>query len=162
MNKGDEPRIPIGTIMHFFDIDSLILDTDIPIKTTDLGGVIDNGKGWYICNGQTTTDLLSNKQTPNLIGENHFLRGSLEQGIVTEEGGEETHVITEAEMPAHYHRVTIWFNPDSHGADLHGGNYNHIVHDNLSYVDGGSAGSNQTHENLPPFQNCMFIIKLSE
>ena len=62
--------------------------------------------------------------------------------------GEETHVLTEAELPAHTHTVTIGNQNDSsttyaEGQSVNGGTFNT-----------GSVGSGTAHNNLPPAYVC--------
>lgn len=66
-------------------------------------------------------------------------------------GGEETHVLTEAEIPAHVHTGGATYagsNTITSGASQHGATTNT-----------GTTGSDTAHENMPPYGVLTYIIK---
>lgn len=70
--------------------------------------------------------------------------GQTEFDTVEETGGEKTHVLTEAEMPAHTHSVGLTTNGDQDGSGSNGATYG-------SGMNTGSAGSGTAHNNLQPY-----------
>jgi microcystin-dependent protein len=144
-------------------------------------------KGWAVCNGQ----LLPISQNQALFallgtmyggnGQNNFALPNLQgrapvhvgQGFIQgQAGGEVTHTLTAAEMPAHTHNVpaSTEVPPDANTvaaasvvataplnlyAPFVAGN---AVAMNPSVI--GTAGGGQAHQNLQPFLTLMFCIAL--
>lgn len=106
------------------------------------------------CNGQVLDDaesLLDGETIPDLNGDNRFVRGNATSGA---EGGEETHVLTIAEMPSHNHQFPIHY---FDGA----GNYAAVANLNKrTDVTTTSTGSGNAHENRPPFHNVVWVIRI--
>ena len=116
-------------------------------------GTVNNvPSGWVLCNGQNNT--------PNLSGR--FILGY--GGTYTtlkETGGEETHTLSEAEMPSHSHtaRARGSWGEDGYHNWLIGGGYIHNDGSTLYNVI-NDAGSSQPHNNMPPYFVLAYIMKL--
>ena len=104
--------------------------------------------GFALCDGKNGTPDLRDR----------FLVGAGKSYKLSDTGGENTHVLTIAEMPKHEH--TIY-------SGLYGSNIYSISCDGSSY--GGTlrdkhltqpAGGNQPHENRPPYYALHYIMKL--
>ena len=120
----------------------------------------------YGGNGQTTF------QIPDMRGRipNHFGSGF----ILGQRGGEQSHTITQSEMPAHNHFVTASdrvpvvndpnATPDPAGAYF--GRSTHPAYHspvNLTAMNAfslGSIGGSQAHNNMAPFLTLNFIVAL--
>lgn len=83
--------------------------------------------GWVLCDG--------NNGTPNLIAK--FVRGAPDGDDSGVTGGEDTHVLTEAELANHDHS----FSESTHS---------HITHD-FPPLDSQSGWDNQTRDFVGPF-----------
>lgn len=99
--------------------------------------------GWYLCDG--------NNSTPNLL--NRFIVGATSTYAVGATGGEATHVLTEAEMPAHTH--SFGTNVNSGSGYAKGGGLN--ADTPTSGI--GTTGSGAAHNNLPPYYALCFVMK---
>ncbi len=111
--------------------------------------------GWVECDGTVLSDSDSpfNGETlPDLNVTQRFLRGSDTSGTT---GGEDTHVLTEAEMPDHNHSYTRPTDSSNMGS---GSNYN------VSGLDGGGTtggkGGDGAHENKPAFYEVVMIMRI--
>ena len=101
----------------------------------------------------------SNTSPASLFGgnwekiQNRFLYGSGGSYGVGNTGGEESHVLSMNEMPAHNHSgiSTKWQSWASHGPTCgpEGGS-NFIVNNNGSFTTNNSGGG-QAHNNMPPY-----------
>ncbi len=125
--------------------------------------------GWHECDGSVLSDAASvyNGQTlPNLNGSNYFLRGNSTSGGT---GGEDTHTLTTAEMPAHTHTGpahthTVVSGGTGIGSQI--GAYGPItltgtINTGSSGTDAtGSAGGGTAHENKPPYYNVVWIMRI--
>lgn len=69
-------------------------------------------------------------------------------------GGEKTHALTIAEMPAHSHKVPVFARGSASG-NAHGHPDDWI--DDRRTVDSFSVGGNQPHNNMPPYRIIKFI-----
>lgn len=104
--------------------------------------------GWALCDGQDGR--------PDLRGK--FVLGAGTEYAVGDTGGEEKHVLTVGEMPAHGHNARAVNAPGT-------------VYDNLiqGLSSGGTilqspvtiAGSSQPHNNMPPYYALCYIIKVT-
>lgn len=110
--------------------------------------------GWAECNGQVISDsdsVFNGATIPNLNasggGTQRFLRGSTTSGST---GGEDTHVLTVAELAAHTHTIGQ--------AGVGGGNA--IQPGDSGTTTTGSTGSNTAHENRPPYYEAVWIIRI--
>jgi len=120
------------------------------------------GTTFGIGDGSTTFNL------PDLQTDNRFVRGATNDAGVGDTGGETTHVISEAELPAHSHAISP--NPHTHGipkgtssgfgieppdTSSTGGGVSNV---NTTSLSSASVGSGTAHENKPPFVDCHYII----
>ena len=145
-------------------------------------------RGWALCNGQLLpinqnqalfallgTTYGGNGQTnfalPNMRGRVpiHFGAGYT-QG---QAGGEESHTVTQAEMPQHTHLVTISRDSDNDNGTSPAANYLGTTADNSQIYFTGAAdsamsgtapttntGGSQPHENRQPFLALTVCIAL--
>ena len=131
-------------------------------------------KGWAICDGNPHGTIT----TPDLRG--FFIVGASTSGSgdysLGSTGGEETHALTELEMPSHSHGVTDPGHTHSYeGADNHSGDdggsdstyddYTSQTGANktgitLDYTGGNDGGETDPHENRPPFKAVYYIMKI--
>jgi microcystin-dependent protein len=107
-------------------------------------------EGWAICDGT--------KGTPDLRGRFVMMAADTPAPVaggtihpVRQIGGEETHVVTIAEMPSHTH-------PGA-GTDLTGHNYNSYKTVAWSGTS-GATGGNQPHNTMPPFYSLIYIMRI--
>lgn len=134
--------------------------------------------GWLEANGQavsrtTWADLFAVYGTQHGAGDgsttfnvyNHkgrvavgFDASQSEFDTIGETGGEKTHVLTVAEMPAHTHTTDINFNLINSRAN---GSETYNV-DSAASSPTGSTGGGGAHNNLQPYVTSRFIIKARE
>ena len=126
------------------------------------GQIIDIPNGWYLCNG--------NNGTPNLV--DRFIVGAGNSYAVGATGGEATHVLSLAEMPAHNHGAvgdhshTYYRAYAASGVCGGGGQYQPFSQIPAEWTGGAGGhthstqGSNTAHENRPPYYALAFIMKL--
>jgi microcystin-dependent protein len=139
---------------------TVYLNTDIPL----LAPVLNNAFGGVAGTSNAVPDLRSRFPIGYQAG------GTLPVGTM---GGEATHVLTTAEMPAHAHTITdpghvhtIVDNmaPGSHFDSAGGGALQHddVDQDTLSALTGitiNNTGGGGSHNNMPPYLGLNFIIK---
>ncbi|TCV89021.1 phage tail protein [Sulfurirhabdus autotrophica] len=139
-------------------------------------------KGWAMCNGQLLpinqnqalfallgTQYGGNGQTtfalPDLRGRSpiHTAAGFV-QG---QTGGEEAHLLTSAEIPAHTHAQgsaaqATGANPANNvlAAKPRRGSNVYASTANVALAGQGSAGGNQSHGNMQPYLTLNFVIAL--
>ena len=95
------------------------------------------------CDGSTISDLdspLNGVTIPDLNGDNRFLRGNASSGAT---GGAATVTLSQGNLPAN---VVL---SDSGGASAPGG-----------IGSWGGSGGGTSHENLPPWYNVVWIIRI--
>jgi microcystin-dependent protein len=116
--------------------------------------------GWALCDG--------NNGTPDLRGR--FVVGydgtNTDYNARAKTGGEKTHTLTTAEMPAHTHSVDDRFDSDStsYYTGIYGGTDDEGSGDGVDRgyrtVSTTSTGSGGAHENRPPYFVLAYIMKL--
>ena len=140
-------------------------------------------RGWAFCDGRLLPiaqnqplylilgtayggDGVTNFALPDLRGRAPIGTG---QGFTRgNQGGEERHALTEAEIPAHTHYATGTLNGANQASPA--GNYWATVTEGLygsaapnaafNNAANGVTGGGQSHENMPPFLTLNFIIAL--
>lgn len=109
------------------------------------------------CDGSVLSDAtspLNGVTIPDLNGDNRFMRGSTTSGAT---GGEDTHVLTDAEMPNHTHgigRASGNSVTTNYGRALNG--FTSLSGDIVT----SSAGSGAAHENRPPYYEIVWIMRI--
>jgi microcystin-dependent protein len=140
-------------------------------------------RGWATCDGQILP-INTNQSLYSLLGTTYGgdgrtsfglpdLRGRVAFGVgnganLGVKGGEETHSLTTAEIPAHDHKV-YGTNAGNGGVDPSGqllanpGTLTYNTPDNLTNMRAGTLGNTgqgQGHENMSPFLTLNFCIAL--
>lgn len=153
------------------NIPILSIPTQMPIGGIILwyGSITSIPENWALCDGTIVNDL----QTPDL--RSRFVVGAgsdagegeifdVSSGAVSGQyapgltGGETAHQLTIAEMPSHSHVYTRTQAP-SGGQDQAGSGSGDAV--NQSNQNTSSQGSNNYHENRPPYYALAYIMKVS-
>jgi len=116
--------------------------------------------GWVLCNG--VLHAPTGYTPPNLSGK--FIVGydvaDVDYDAIGDVGGEKTHVLTVAEMPSHNHGgVTGSANVAQTSGTLAGGGNAFLSTGSHTHTI-SAQGSNNAHENRPPFYTLAFIAKL--
>jgi len=163
--QGAGSSLPVGVIQAYAGSsapnDWLFCDGSAVSRTTyaDLFTAI--GESYGAGDGSTTFNL------PDLRGRvpvgKDDMGGNAANTILTNgdtlgnSGGEETHILTESEMPSHSHAI---------GGDIYssGGSY-FLMNSNNSYNVNrysSSEGGDQAHNNMQPYLITNYIIKVSE
>jgi hypothetical protein len=138
---------PTGMIMIWYPQDDAV---------TSLNGLQKNiPAGWAICDGSNGTPDLRGRFV--LMAQDVIPSGAPAGSTVhpiMSKGGEQTHVLTVAEMPEHTHAsaavgaigVSIGSNPFNSYPPPSG--------------QSGKAGGNAPHNNMPPYYTLVYIMKL--
>jgi microcystin-dependent protein len=141
-------------------------------------------KGWALCNGQILSisqnealfsligtfyggNGLTTFQLPNLMGRVPVMTGGVEEFVVGQIGGEETHTLILNEIPAHTHGVVAEASP---GSELTApGNFPAVVEAD-AYSTGSPTtslgtgmtltGQSEPHENTQPYLVVNYCIAL--
>lgn len=128
------------------NFDDMVEQLDVAMPSGGIilwsGSVASIPSGWFLCNGANSTPDLRDR----------FVVGAGSGYAVGATGGEATHVLTEAEMPAHTHSVGLATNGDQDGSGSNGAIYG-------SGMETGSKGSGNAHENRPPYYALAYIMK---
>ncbi|GAB1402668.1 hypothetical protein MASR1M68_15790 [Elusimicrobiota bacterium] len=111
--------------------------------------------GWALCDGQTYNGV----QTPDL--RDRFVVGAGSTYNLNATGGETTHTLTVAEMPSHSHSFTVIArNTNSEGGGVLTGGDSNTTSDGSFTGNTESFGSNQAHENRPPYHALFYIMRV--
>lgn len=104
--------------------------------------------GFALCDGKNGTPDLRDR----------FLVGAGKSYKLSNTGGENTHVLTIAEMPKHEHTIYSGrYGSNIYSISCDGSSYGGILdHKHLTQP----AGGNQPHENRPPYYALYYIMKL--
>lgn len=133
--------------------------------TIPLGGIImwsgtTPPTGWALCNGSA----VNGRQTPDLRGRFVLASGAapgLTARNVGDAGGEEAHVLTINEMPAHNHSFRGFHSNFGHSGSATEGSTKDDG--DGAFIDNaaiGSAGGGQAHSIMPPFYVLAFIMRV--
>ena len=114
-------------------------------------GVVTPPSGWAICDGTTVGGVT----TPDL--RNRFIFGAdpTVNSVIT--GGAETVTLTTNQIPSHTHSYAVANLPWNPG-DAGGSKVN--IYQGTGASVTGFTGSNQEHENMPPYYVLVYIMKL--
>jgi len=119
--------------------------------------------GWVLCNGSNGTPDLRSRFIVGASGDgSNNVTFDANTGAVSSNysvgvtGGSVAHQLTEAEMPSHSHVYTRTSAP-SNGQDQAGSGSGDAV--NQSNQNTSSRGSNDYHENRPPYYALAYIMK---
>ncbi|MFZ6708061.1 phage tail protein [Undibacterium sp. TC9W] len=141
-------QMPVGTVVSY------------------AGGAAPNG--WLICDG-SAIDQSTHPTLFSLIGGNvpdlrsRFIVGAGQGGGLSNRtlksaGGEETHTLSENEMPNHSHAYGV--GGGNRGNNNGGGNSEGWSANNWSFTTWTArTGGNVPHNNMPPFYALTYIIK---
>jgi microcystin-dependent protein len=107
--------------------------------------------GWVLCDGSNGTPDLRDRFVVGASQNDQGVAKSNVSGSLTQTGGEASHTLTIAEMPAHTHSVQVFPDPISggNGSDLSRGVYTGQT---------GSTGGGQPHNILHPYFALAFIM----
>lgn len=111
------------------------------------GSIASIPQGWALCDG--------NNNTPDLT--DRFIVGAGTSYSVDETGGENTVVLTTGQLPAHSHSVLLKTGASSGSLNIGATSFSHST---TSLQSTGTQGSNQAHENRPPYYALAFIMKV--
>ena len=161
---------------------------DVPVGTINMyaGGVGDVPNGWLLCNGGAVSrttyaqlfavldteygvgDGSTTFNVPDFVTTNKFPRAATNDAGRGGTGGESTHTLSTAEMPAHTHGVTDPGHTHGGGASaVTASAYFGVNNDVRSQANTSSAttgisnqntGGGGAHENKPPYLDVHFII----
>lgn len=108
------------------------------------GSIVSIPAGWFLCNGANGTPDLRDK----------FIVGAGSTYAVAATGGEATHTLITAEMPAHVHSGAASMG-SQHSFSAGSPHETSLV----SNVNTGSTGGGGAHENRPPYYSLAYIQK---
>jgi microcystin-dependent protein len=151
---------PTGMIMIWYPPDTSLKSLSLLTIASVSMGV---PTGWAICDGTKGTPDLRGRFV--LMAQDTVPEGSPAGSSVhpiMSKGGEQTHVLTEAEMPNHIHNTRHLNTADGYG----GGNQALLTIGPPNLMDNGfgslmaPAGGNSPHNNMPPYYTLVYIMKL--
>jgi microcystin-dependent protein len=126
------------------------------------GSIATIPSGWALCNGSSgTPDLRSRFIVGATSDASTGVTFNADTGAVSgayapgNTGGSVAHQLTVAEMPSHTHQVTV---PASGKFDVQGNDLDVPTNGNGTYTT-TSAGSDDYHENRPPYYALAFIMR---
>lgn len=112
-------------------------------------GTVENiPQGWALCDGQDGRPDLRDK----------FVLGTGPKHAVDEEGGEEEHTLTKNEMPSHNHNITSYTTGTISTVSIIRGN---AASGSMKYISTNGTGSDEAHNNMPPYISKLYIIKIA-
>lgn len=94
---------------------------------------------------------------PDLRGV--FLFGASDNHAVGEEGGEETHKLTAAELPAHTHTISLEKWKADGNTPIDEGLLGVVNDTSDATLTSSSIGGGASHENMPPYFTGIWVIK---
>ena len=151
-------------IQELTDSDGLVGNGTIPIGGIIMwsGSIASIPTGWALCNGSSgTPDLRSRFIVGATSDASTGVTFNADTGAVSgayapgNTGGSVAHQLTVAEMPSHTHQVTV---PASGKFDVQGNDLDVPTNGNGTYTT-TSAGSDDYHENRPPYYALAFIMR---
>ena len=112
------------------------------------GSVASIPANWHLCDGTNGTPDLRDR----------FVVGAGNSYAPGDIGGEATHMLTVAEMPAHTHPNTT---PVSTSVTVNASGNTNAMKNCGALSDSGSAGGGAAHNNLPPYYALAYIMRIS-
>jgi microcystin-dependent protein len=147
--KDSQSTIPVGTVVA-----TALEEKNFP-------------PGWLLCNGQQVPQqysVLSSlmSSVPNLTSRTIIGVGQLGQGTnyrLNQTGGEESHVLTGAELPEHSHNMpySVTWSGEGDSSNCKIMDVNHTTPPNPpAFTD--IAGGNAAHNNMQPYYVLNYMI----
>lgn len=126
------------------------------------GAIGDIPAGWALCDGNAHTAPNGDSvTTPDL--RDRFIVGAGSTYAIGNTGGENSHQLTLAEIPAHNHANGVFkylLKYDGNETQLHAGNWDPDEPNIHEKGEIKTEGGNQPHENRPPYYALALIMKL--
>ena len=162
------PAVPVGSIVMYAKgagdepTGWLLCDGQAVSRTTYAGLFGAIGTVYGVGDGSTTFNLPDMRGRMPLGTNDAALPNGADGGLTTrnegDEGGAETHALTEAELATHTHALTngtsVYRNTG--GGQLGGTGFSQST----SNITAGNTGSGTAHENMSPFTVVNFLIKI--
>jgi microcystin-dependent protein len=117
------------------------------------GNLADIPKGWALCDGTQGTPDLRGRFVLGVNPSDN--KNDLTARPMKTTGGAETHTLTVEEMPSHVHKILQETNNSCNcgGGGCACGGFGYVA-------DSKEAGSNNPHNNMPPYFALAYIMKL--
>ena len=149
--KKLETAIKINGVAFDGSADITITTGIVPIGSIVMwsGSIASIPSQWALCNGSNSTPDLRDK----------FVLGAGNSYSVGATGGEATHMLTVAEMPAHTHTTT--FIRDQCSGISGNAVYGDENRDGTNDVTSQSTGGGGTHNNMPPYYALAYIMRIA-